>query len=147
MGRSSNSFTSYVGHAEETIDEERVSLPEKDLWVAVLCRAALDAFKGPPQLNLALKANVSHKNHYHFNRDQARHFFLEGGAHFREICEMAGRNPMYVREKARKIILRVQRMECRCAHHFPLSSRTEERKETRTQEKTFNRECLLCIES
>ena len=106
MGRSSNSFTSYVGHAEETIDEERVSLPEKDLWVAVLCRAALDAFKGPPQLNLALKANVSHKNHYHFNRDQARHFFLEGGAHFREICEMAGRNPMYVREKARKIILK-----------------------------------------
>ena len=106
MGRSSNSFTSYVGHAEETIDEERVTLPEKDLWVAVLCRAALDAFKGPPQLNPALKANIPHKNQYHFNRDQARHFFLEGGAHFREICEMAGRNPMYVREKARKIILR-----------------------------------------
>ena len=50
MGRSTNSFTSYVGHAEETIDEGQVSLPEKDLWVAVLCRAALDAFKGPPSL-------------------------------------------------------------------------------------------------
>ena len=106
MGRSSNSFTSYVGHAEETIDEERVSLPEKDLWVAVLCRAALDAFKGAPHLNMGLKANRVHKNLYSFNRDQARHFFLEGGAHFREICEMAGRNPAYVREKARKIILR-----------------------------------------
>ena len=106
MGRSSNSFKSYVGHAEETIDEERVSLPEKDLWVAVLCRAALDAFKGAPHLNMGLKANRVHKNLYSFNRDQARHFFLEGGAHFREICEMAGRNPMYVREKARKIILR-----------------------------------------
>ena len=34
------------------------------------------------------------------------HFFLEGGSHFNEVCEMAGRNPKYVREKARKIILR-----------------------------------------
>ena len=52
------------------------------------------------------KANVSHKNHYNFNRDQARHFFLTGGSHFNEICEMAGRNPDYVKQKARKIILR-----------------------------------------
>ena len=106
MGRSSNSFTSYVGHAEETIDEERVSLPEKDLWVAVLCRAVLDACKGPPKLDMSRYANHSHKNQYTFDRDQARHFFLEGGAHFIEVCEMAGRNPMYVREKARKLILR-----------------------------------------
>ena len=106
MGRAINSFSSYVGHAEETIDEERVDLPEKSLWVAVLCRAALDAFRGPPQLDMTRKANLSHKNHYHYNRDQAHHFFLEGGKHFTEICEMAGRNPMYVREKARKLILR-----------------------------------------
>ena len=50
MGRATNSFSGYVGHAEETIDEDRVDLPEKSLWVAVLCRAALDAFKGPPQI-------------------------------------------------------------------------------------------------
>ena len=106
MGKSINRFTSYVGHAEETIDEAKVTLPEKDLWIAVLCRAALDAFKGPPCLDMSRKANVSHKNHYNFNRDQARHFFLEGGAHFREICEMAGRNPQYVRERARKVLLR-----------------------------------------
>ena len=106
MGKSINSFTSYVGHAEETIDEAKVTLPEKDLWIAVLCRAALDAFKGPPCLDMSRKANVSHKNHYNFNRDQARHFFLEGGAHFIEICEMAGRNPQYVRERARKVLLR-----------------------------------------
>ena len=107
MGRATNSFVSYVGHAEETIDEEKVDLPEKSLWVAVLCRAALDAFKGPPQLDMSRKANTSHKNLYNFNRDQARHFFLEGGYHFDEICEMAGRNPMYVREKARQLILRL----------------------------------------
>jgi Zn-finger nucleic acid-binding protein len=106
MGRSINSFSSYVGHAEETIDEERVSLPEKSLWVAVLARAALDAFRGPPHLDMSRKANISHKNHYNYNRDQARHFFLEGGFHFRDICEMAGRNPQYVKEKARKLILR-----------------------------------------
>ena len=106
MGRAINSFSSYVGHAEETIDEERVDLPEKSLWVAVLCRAALDAFKGPPHLNMDLKANISHQNHYNYDRDQARHFFLHGGDHFRDICEMAGRNPQYVKEKARKLLLR-----------------------------------------
>ena len=106
MGRAANSFSTWVGHAEETIDEDRVDLPEKSLWVAVLCRAALDAFKGPPQLDMSRKSNTSHKNLYNFNKDQARHFFLEGGFHFNEVCEMAGRNPKYVREKARKIILR-----------------------------------------
>ena len=106
MGRATNSFNTWVGHAEETIDEDRVDLPEKSLWIAVLCRAALDAFKGPPQLDMARKANISHTNHYHYNRDQARHFFLSGGLHFNEICEMAGRNPMYVKEKARKLILK-----------------------------------------
>ena len=106
MGRSVNSFTSYVGHAEETIDKERVTLPEKDLWVAVLCRAVLDACKGPPDLDMTRKANISHKNHYKFDRDQARHFFLEGGFHFNLICEMAGRNPTYVQQQIRKVILR-----------------------------------------
>ena len=106
MGRSTNSFTSYVGHAEETIDEDRVDLPEKSLWVAVLARAALDAFRGPPLLDMSRKANTSHKNLYGFNKDQAHHFFLHGGQHFNEVCEMAGRNPKYVREKARKLILR-----------------------------------------
>ena len=75
MGRSSNSFISYVGHAEETISDDRVTLPEKDLWVAVLCRAALDACKGPPDLDMRRAANITHKNHYHYNQDQARHFF------------------------------------------------------------------------
>ena len=106
MGRSVNSFTTFVGHAEETIDEERVTLPEKDLWVAVLCRAVLDACKGPPQLNMTRHANVAHKNQYTYDRDQARHFFLKGGKHFREICEMAGRNQDYVQAKIRKILLR-----------------------------------------
>ena len=106
MGRASNSFTSYVGHAEETMSDDRVTLPEKDLWVAVLCRAVLDACKGPPDLDMTRKANKSHKNQYTFDRDQARHFFMTGGPHFRHICEMAGRNPDYVQRKIKKVILR-----------------------------------------
>tara|TARA_Y100001951_G_C11074461_1_gene147893 strand:- start:3 stop:521 length:519 start_codon:yes stop_codon:yes gene_type:complete len=105
MGRAVNSFTGWTGHATE-IDEERVTLPEKDLWVAVLCRAVLDACKGPPCLDMTRKANQSHRNHWNYNQDQARHFFLTGGAHFRNICEMAGRNPTYVQAKIRKILLR-----------------------------------------
>ena len=52
MGRSQITVLQvWVGHAAETIDsEDRVTLPEKDLWVAVLCRAVLDACKGPPDL-------------------------------------------------------------------------------------------------
>ena len=106
MGRSVNSFTAWVGQAEEIIDEDKVDLPEKSLWVAVLTRAALDALKRPPQLDMSRVANIPHKNQYKYNRDQARHFFLEGGSHFNEVCEMAGRNPTYVREKVRKSILR-----------------------------------------
>ena len=106
MGRSVNSFTSWVGHAAE-IDPERVALPEESLWVAVLARAALDAFKGAPKLNMNSRANIPHQNQYTYDRDQARHFFLTGGSHFNEVCEMAGRNPEYVKQKARKVILRL----------------------------------------
>ena len=105
MGRANNNFTSFVGHALET-NYDKVDLPEKDLWVAVLTRAALDACKGPPMLNMDLKCNRSHQNHYTYDRDQARHFFLNGGTHFRHVCEMAGRNPVYVQQKVRKILLR-----------------------------------------
>ena len=105
MGRAVNSFTGWVGGTEES-GEDRVDLPEKDLWVAVLCRAVLDACKGPPSLNMKVPANIPHKNLYGYNREAARHFFVAGGKHFREICEMAGRNPAYVQKKIRKILLR-----------------------------------------
>ena len=104
MGRSVNRFNTFVGSLEE--NEDRVTLPEKDLWIAVLTRAVLDACKGPPNLNMKSRSNVSHQNHYCYDRDQARHFFLKGDSHFRNICEMAGRNPDYVQAKIRKIILR-----------------------------------------
>jgi len=105
MGRSANSFTHWVGHALE-MDGDKVTLPEKELWVAVLTRAVLDACKGAPRLNLSLSSNVTHQNNYTYDRDQARHFFMKGGSHFNLICELAGRDPTYVQQKVRKVILR-----------------------------------------
>ena len=90
----------------EPNQEDNIAMPERDLWIAVLYRAAIDAVKGPPQLDMNSRANISHKNHYNYNRDQARHFFMEGGEDFKIICELAGRNYIYVQQKIRKIILR-----------------------------------------
>ena len=85
---------------------DQLNCPERDLWVAILGRALLDAFGAAPNLNLKFKMNRTHAMYYKYNRDQARHFFLEGGPHFREVCEMAGRDHTYVKEKVRKLILR-----------------------------------------
>ena len=90
----------------ETDQEHKIETPEKTLWIAVLCRAVLDAVRGAPQLDMDSRSNVSHKNYYTYNRDQARHFFLKGGWDFKIICEFAGRNPVYVQQKMRKMILR-----------------------------------------
>ena len=87
-------------------DETTEKLPERALWTAVLARACLDAFKGPPQLDMTLKTARSHMNHANYDKDAAIHFFMSGGEHFRQVCEMAGRNPIYVQEKARKLLLR-----------------------------------------
>jgi len=75
-----------------SLDEggDQVTLPEKELWVSVLSRAALDVVRNSNRLE----------------RDQACAFFLKGGRHFINICEMAGKNPDYVQEKMRKYILR-----------------------------------------
>jgi len=96
MGRAINSFTNWVG--DTSMEGERVTLPEQELWVAVLTRAVLDVCKGPPALDLSLRSN--------YNRDQAHHFFMKGGSYFNLICELAGRNPTYVQQQVRKIILK-----------------------------------------
>jgi len=69
--------------------EWKISSPEKDLWISVLSRAALDAVRGPGRIE----------------RDQACSFFLKGGAHFKNVCQFAGRDPNYVQQKMRKHIL------------------------------------------
>ena len=87
-------------------DTATEQLPERALWTAVLTRACLDAFRGAPNLNMDLTCNRTHRNLYDYNKEAAIHFFTHGGDHFNQICEMAGRNPIYVKQKARKILLR-----------------------------------------
>ena len=77
MGRAINSFTDWVGHPLE-MEGDRVTLPEKDLWVAVLTRAVLDACKGPPDLDMTRPANITHKNHYGYNRRSSPSFLFSG---------------------------------------------------------------------
>ena len=99
-------MASYIRSQATETEDPTEKLPERALWTAVLTRACLDAFKGPPMLDMSLKTSRTHRNQADYDRDQARHFFLHGGEHFREICEMAGRDPIYVQEKAKKLLLR-----------------------------------------
>ena len=103
---------------------DRSVSPERDLWVAVLGRALLDAFQDAPNLNLKLKMNRTHNMYFKYNRDQARHFFLTGGDHFREVCEMAGRDHTYIKEKVRKLVLRANGWNVDVSMSFPSKYRS-----------------------
>ena len=89
MSRSSNSFTSWVSQAN--VPGPRVRMPEEKLFTAVLSQAAHDAFS-------------THVGK--LERDAARAFFMNKGKRFRDICDLAGREPQYVHEKVRSRILK-----------------------------------------
>ena len=89
MGRSNNSFTTWTSQAN--LPGPRVLMPEEKLFIAVLSQAAHDAFSTHVEK---------------FDRDAARAFFMNKGKRFRDICELAGREPRYVHEKVRSKILR-----------------------------------------
>jgi len=86
MGKSINSWNTYVGHIEH---DGKGDSPEKRLFVAVLSQAAHDCFSG-------------HVEKY--DKEQAKHFFMTDHFHFDLICELAERNPLYVKDKMRKKI-------------------------------------------
>ena len=87
MGRSNNSFKSFVGQIEVGFHNDS---PEKRLFVAVLSQAAHDCFSTHVERN---------------DKEQARHFFMTDHFHFNLICELADRNPLYVKDKMRNKIL------------------------------------------
>ena len=89
MGRSNNSFTSWTNPANTP--GPRVRMPEERLFIAVLSQAVHDAFS-------------THVGK--LERDAARAFFMNNGKRFRDICELAGREPQYVHEKIRSRILK-----------------------------------------
>ena len=88
MGRSLNSFTSWVGSRHITGGQN--TDPETKLFSAVLSQAVHDVFS-------------SHVDRT--DRDQAMDFLTNKSFHLRMICELAGRDADYVRRKIRKKLL------------------------------------------
>ena len=70
---------------------DKIDCPEKRLFVAVLSQAVHDAFS----------SHVPSRE-----KRAARNFLTRNSEDFRAICELAGRNSKYVREKIRKKVLR-----------------------------------------
>ena len=79
----------------DSVHGDRRMEPEQTLWIAVLSQAVRDCFTPVSRTNVTL-----------LERDQARHFLVKDGKHFRLVCELAGRDPSYVQEKIKKHILR-----------------------------------------
>ena len=70
---------------------DKIDCPEKRLFIAILSQAVHDAFASHvPKLE----------------REAARSFLTRNSSDFRHICEMAGRDATYVRERIRKQVLR-----------------------------------------
>ena len=65
-------------------------VPETKLFTAVLSQAVHDIFSTHVEM---------------IDKHQAMDFLTRDSAHLRMICELAGRNPTYVREKIRKKLL------------------------------------------
>ena len=88
MGRSVNSFTSWVGGAYTFGGQN--STPEEKLFGAVLSQAVHDVFS-------------SHVDK--MDKKQAMDFLTTDNFHLRMICELAGRDAGYVRRKIRAKLL------------------------------------------
>ena len=70
---------------------DKIDCPEKRLFIAILSQAVHDAF-APHVPRLEKQA--------------ARNFLTNNSPDFKHICEMAGRDANYVKEKIRKKVLR-----------------------------------------
>ncbi len=70
---------------------DKIDCPEKRLFIAILSQAIHDAFASHvPRLE----------------KQAARNFLTRNSSDFRHICEMAGRDAAYVKERIRKQVLR-----------------------------------------
>tara|TARA_R110002096_G_scaffold380569_1_gene574508 strand:- start:320 stop:679 length:360 start_codon:yes stop_codon:yes gene_type:complete len=88
MGRSSNSFKGWVSGGDDCLYSGPDS--ETKLFTAVLSQAVHDVFSTHVEK---------------IDKAQAMDFLTEDTRHLRMICELAGRDANYVREKIRKKLL------------------------------------------
>ena len=83
-------FTSFI-KSSAVYASDKIDCPEKRLFIAILSQAVHDAF-APHVPRLEKQA--------------ARNFLTNNSPDFKHICEMAGRDANYVKEKIRKKVLR-----------------------------------------
>ena len=83
-------FTSYI-KSSAVYTSDKMDGPEKRLFIAILSQAVHDAFSSHVPL---------------IEKRAARSFLTSNTQDFRHICEMAGRDHAYVRERIRKRVLR-----------------------------------------
>ena len=83
-------FTSFI-KSSPAYASDKIDCPEKKLFIAILSQAVHDAF-APHVPSLEKQA--------------ARSFLTSNSEDFKSICELAGRDSNYVREKIRKKVLR-----------------------------------------
>ena len=76
--------------ASAVYSSDKMDGPEKRLFIAILSQAVHDAFKTADKLS----------------KDSARSWLLSNSRDFRNICEFAGKDPAYVREKIKKKVLK-----------------------------------------
>ena len=77
--------------ASSIYSSDKIDCPEKRLFIAILSQAVHDAFSAHvPRLE----------------KQAARNFLTSNTQDFKFICEFAGRNSNYVKEKIRKRVLR-----------------------------------------
>ena len=83
-------FNSFI-KSSAAYASDKIDCPEKRLFIAILSQAVHDAFSDHvPSLE----------------KQAARNFLTSNSEDFRNICELAGRDANYVRERIRKRVLR-----------------------------------------
>tara|TARA_Y100000034_G_C6670115_1_gene294135 strand:+ start:159 stop:545 length:387 start_codon:yes stop_codon:yes gene_type:complete len=83
-------FTSFI-KSSPAYALDKIDCPEKRLFIAILSQAVHDAFADHvPRLE----------------KEAARSFLTRNSSDFKHICEMAGRDAAYVKERIRKTVLR-----------------------------------------
>jgi hypothetical protein len=81
----------------ETADEIP---PEQALWRAVIAQALMDA------------TTTSRKSEQQYHRNQAINWLTSNGQDFVTVCQQAGVDPVYVRERAKEAIHRAHTAQC-----------------------------------
>ena len=96
---------------------DKIDCPEKRLFIAILSQAVHDAFASHvPRLE----------------KEAARNFLTRNSSDFRHICEMAGRDATYVKERIRRRVLREK------GWNVDLSLRTQPRRIRKQKHLTGN---------